>query len=265
MGADERRWIRRWRWSWVGVAVGLAGCIQAEPFACQDDTNCVFEGQPGQCRASEQICIYPDDGCDTRWSTAQGECMSPVPASTGSSTGAESGSSVGSTGDSTTLEPGTTTVDLDPCDAGSGPSMDITGEGMVSASSVFSADFEPPLSVDGDYGTSWFSAGIELDGSPSLFEWSTSEPRCFTRISVIGNAEHEDPMLREGHGFASLVMRIYDADDAVVFQRMFILEGTPDPDAIAELSVAGTRVELDLIDHEAFNRGGFSELEIEGY
>ncbi len=248
------------------AVVGVVGCIRAEPFTCQDDTRCVFEGQPGQCRALEQVCIYPDDDCDTRWSTAQGECMSPVgPGSTGSSSGEASESSVGTTDDSTTSEPGTTTLALDPCEEGSGPAADITDEGMVSASSVFSADFEPPLSVDGDYGTSWFSAGIELDGSPSSFEWSTSEPRCFTRIAVIGNAAHEDPMLQEGYGFASLVMRIFDADDAVVFQRMFILEGTPDPDAIAEPAVAGVRVELELIDHEAFNRGGFSELEIAGY
>lgn len=247
---------RRAGWVLVGLSlgVGAGGCIRFEPFRCRGDLDCVVDGQAGRCRLAEQTCIYPDPTCKTQWSTADGACKPPI-AQDGGTTGSEASDSGGSSGGSTTAVPG---------DCMGGAAGDITALGTVWASSVFGDQYPAPLSVDGDYGTSWLSAGVDLEGNPSFYRWTADEPRCIARIAVIGNGLHDNPEFREDYGYQSMIMRIYDADDAVVFQRMFILAGTPDPDAIAEPGVEGVRVELELVDHESFFCGGFSELEIEG-
>ncbi|MCA9709840.1 MAG: hypothetical protein KDK70_28630 [Myxococcales bacterium] len=240
----------------LGLAVGLSlvgGCIEVEPFRCQLDRDCVLDGQPGQCRMFERVCIYPDAHCPSQWSTAAGTCMDPVADDTSTGPPLDDGTAETSAG--TTDAP----VDCDPTDA-----QDITALGTVWASSVFRDQYPASLAVDGDYGTSWMSAGLDLEGNPSLFEWTAAEPRCITRIAVIGNAMNDDPMLREQHGFESMILRIYDQDDGVVFQRMLDLSGSPDPDAIVQPEVTGVRVELELFDHEVFYTGGFGELEVAG-
>ena len=71
----------------------------------------------------------------------------------------------------------------------------------------------------------------------------------------------------QGHHLRSnqyLVVRVYDENDAVVFQQMAPLGGTPDPPVIVEPGVWGVRVELELSEHESNDCGGFSELQIVG-
>jgi len=250
----------------LGLGLGLgSGCLQVDPFSCRDDVQCVLDGRAGRCQPLDRTCVYPDDACDTRWSTASGECRVPPP--TGS-TGSDSGTSAdpSSSSGSGTIPDDASGPDLplDPCAAPGSPGP-LAAEGSVSASSVFGPGFEPERAIDGDPGTSWLSAGIDLEGTPATFDWVGAQPRCITRVAVIGNAMHDDPEYRENYGFRSMVVRIYDPADTLVFQRMLSLPGTPDPDAIAEPMVAGGRIELELIDHESFNAGGFSELEIEGF
>lgn len=208
----------------------------------------MLDQKPGRCRLAEQVCIYPDSGCVTQWSAADGECM-PAIGGAGSSTGASASDESG--------EPGA-------CGPDTGP---IAAQGTVWASSIFEdqdgVQYPASLAIDGDRGTSWLSAGTNLSGTPSLYRWTVSQPRCLARVAVIGNAEHERPEYRENYGFGGMIMRIYDEAGEIVFQRMFNLAGSPDPDAIAEPGVDAVEVELELLDHEVFFSGGFSELEID--
>ena len=72
--SPRRRRARLGRWLVLGLGLGaVASCIQFDEFQCQDDGDCVYDGRPGQCRLAEQTCIYPDETCPTRWSTADGE------------------------------------------------------------------------------------------------------------------------------------------------------------------------------------------------
>lgn len=245
---DERAGCRRARWVLVVASLSAgAGCLQFDRFRCQGDEDCVFEGQPGQCRLAEQVCIYPDSSCSTQWSAAGGECMEAQGNSgTSTDTGASESGEVG------------------PCGPDTSP---IAMQGMVWASTVFQDNdgiqYPASLAVDGDYGTSWLSAGNDLSGTPSFFEWTLPEPRCFARIAVIGNGDHDEFEYRENYGFGGMIIRVYDEDEVIVFQRMFTLPDSPDPDAIAEPGVEGVKIELELLDHEVFFSGGFSELEID--
>ncbi len=267
----------------IGLCLGVAGgCIQFDPFQCQDDGDCVYDGRPGQCRLAEQTCIYPDESCPTRWSSADGECMSPAGASGGSDSDPSDGAtSVASTsgedsGDPTVDPPATTTATTgpvttsttsattgDPVGCGGGPFNDLTGLGVVEASSIFSDNFHPFLAADGDYGSSWFSAGPE-SGGPSIFQWTVLDPHCFASVSITGNGLHDNPNFREDYGFENVVVRVYDESDALVFQQMASLGGTPDPPVLVQPDVWGVRIELELSEHESNDCGGFSELEIAG-
>ncbi len=271
----------------AGLLLGFAvSCIQFDPFACQDDSDCVFEGRPGQCRLAEQVCIYPDDSCPTRWGTAQGECMSPVGG--GSEVGSEAGpgeasdaqpgtgTGSGSADSGTTLPPtttsmvtttatttGPTTETGDPSVCGAGPFDDLTGLGVVWASSTYSDSFHAFLSTDGNFATSWFSAGPE-PGGPSIYEWTVVDPVCITSINLTGNGLHQDPDFRTDYGFESVVIRVYDEDDSIVFQQMESLADTPDPPIIVEPDVWGVKIVLELSEHESDDCGGFSELTVVG-
>lgn len=276
-----RRSITTTRGGWIaaGIALGMTGgCLQLDPFQCQTNADCIFQGRPGQCVLAEQICVYPDPACDTQWSTAAGECMTGLgsPEASGSSdavpgdTGASSVASDGvddtsttaptTTGPTTTSPPDTTG---DPVGCGDGPFDDVVGLGVVEASSIFSDNFHAYLAADDDLGSSWFSSGPE-SGRPSVFRWTVLEPHCIATVAVLGNGLHDNPAFREDFGFESIVMRVYDQDDAIVFQQMASLAGTPDPDVHFEPGVWGVRVELELSEHESDNCGGFSELEITG-
>lgn len=260
----DRTTAGRGRWLGLGLALGIAaGCVHFERFQCQDDGDCIHEGTPGQCVLSEQTCIYPDTDCDTRWSTANGECMSPPGGDQGSSGG--EGSATGSDPGATADEDSSGTTDEVPRDCMTGPYDDISEDGVVGASSVFSDNYHAFLASDGDYTTSWFSSGPENGGLPSIFEWEVLEPRCIARIDVHGNGLHSNPSFRENFGFESVIVRVFDQSEAVAFQQMLPMLGTPDPDLVIEPRVIGVRVQLELFEHESADCGGFSELEVAGF
>jgi len=265
---------------WTGV-----GCLQIDPFLCQIDSDCIVDGVSGRCMVSEQTCVYPDGGCAvTQWSTASGECV-PGPADSGADVGSGEGSA-GATSDSQTgegtlsLDGSTTSPSTNPGDSSGdgpmeettsgspvgcqGPVDELTAQGVVMASSVFSDDFHAYLAVDGSFASSWFSSGPENGGLPSLYTWTVLEPLCISQITITGNGLHQNPGFQENFGFENVIVRVYDEADALVFQQMFGMAGTPDPAVVAFPDVEGVRVELELYDHESDNCGGFSELQIVG-
>jgi hypothetical protein len=143
----------------------------------------------------------------------------------------------------------------------SGTTVNITGEGVVEASTTFSDQFPASLSVDGDRGTSWFSAGPGAGGAPSLYRWTGTRDDLITSISVLSNAQHLD--FPTGFGFGSVIVQVLDADGNVVFEETVELAGTPDPDVVVNPGVVGRSVVLTLSGHEDPSCGGFSELQIE--
>ena len=98
----------------IAAGVLCAGCPSVDPYACSVDTQCVLEGEPGQCR--DDRCAYEDAACPSgfRWpdGTDRGLAGMCVPTgetdpSTSSSTGEPTTLSMSSTEPVTTVEPST--------------------------------------------------------------------------------------------------------------------------------------------------------------
>jgi hypothetical protein len=142
------------------------------------------------------------------------------------------------------------------------PNAFVTSEGTVQASSTFSAEFPAALAVDGSRSTSWFSAGPNVDGPASTFQWTGVQDDLITSIDILSNAQHRDPSVRTGFGFDSVTVQILDAAGVVVYEETVRLPGTPDPDVNLKLGVVGRSVLLSFSGHEDPTCGGFSELEI---
>lgn len=49
----------------LGLGLGATACFGSTPYRCQDDAQCVLDGQMGVCEA-EHYCSLPDDDCDSR-------------------------------------------------------------------------------------------------------------------------------------------------------------------------------------------------------
>jgi len=143
-----------------------------------------------------------------------------------------------------------------------GQSTDITSEGSVDASSVYSNDYPTNLAVDGDDTTSWFSAGSQVDGDYSYFRWTGAQDDLITSVVVLSNKNHQDPNVRTGYGFASVTVQVLDSANTAVFEQNVTLDGTPDPDVFVQPNVVGRTVILFFYGHEAPDCGGFSELQI---
>lgn len=253
--------VLRWGWS-VGCALALLGCDddagpEREPIVVDDDGSASSEAGTGTA----------DDSTGTPTGGAETDGSDTIPPTT--ATGSESGESetdVDPTDASTTTEDPTDGTPPVQCASQGG---DLTMSGFVSASSVFDpwfgAPYEPELAIDGSTATSWFSAGPEDSGLPSTFEWYTQNDHCLDGLTVLGNAEHSEADFREGFGFETAVVEVFDTAGATVYSQTHSLEGTPDPDLRIDLAgVPGNRIVLELTGHEAPDCGGFSELTIEG-
>lgn len=138
---------------------------------------------------------------------------------------------------------------------------DITSEGVVEASTVYSAEFPTGLSVDGDRRTSWFSAGPGADGT-TTYQWIGARDDLITSVAILSNREHARPDFRTGFGFGQVRIQVLDAAGAVVFDEVVELPGTPDPDVSVSPGVVGRQVVLIFSGHEDPTCGGIGELEI---
>lgn len=153
-----------------------------------------------------------------------------------------------------------------PC---TGATANITQSGEVLASSVFDTftgpAYEADLAIDGNIGTSWFSAGPSEDGVESTFEWYTQFDHCIDGVAIISNSMHANPDFREGFGFESATVEIVDQAGSVVFEEELDLSGTPDPDIVVDTAGAiGNQVRISFREHESEDCGGFAELAIDG-
>ncbi len=255
--------VARWSWS-IGCALALLGCDEdggpeREPIVVDDDGSSDSESGNGPADDSTGT---PSGGSETDGSDTD---------ATANPTGFETDDSdtdVDPTDDSTTTTTTDPTDDRPPvqCVTQGG---DLTMSGFVSASSVFDpwfgAPYEPELAVDGSTATSWFSAGPEDSGLPSTFEWYTQNDHCLDGLTLLGNADHSEADFREGFGFETIFVEVFDTAGATVYSQTHSLEGTPDPDLRIDLAgVPGNRIVLELSGHEAPDCGGFSELRIEG-
>jgi hypothetical protein len=141
------------------------------------------------------------------------------------------------------------------------PNTNAASEGVVTASTTYEG-FPASLSVDGSTATSWFSLGPGADGPTSEYTWTGAQEEFISRLVVLSNRENAEPSFRTGYGFGSLTVRIFDTGGSVVYEETVELPGTPDPDIILQPAVVGKTVELVFGGHEAFDCGGFSELQV---
>ena len=150
-----------------------------------------------------------------------------------------------------------------------GDTVNITQSGEVLASSVFDTllgpAYEADLAIDGNIGTSWFSAGPSEDGVESTFEWYTQFDHCIDGVALISNSMHANPDFHEGFGFEAATLEVIDQSGSVVFEEEIDLSGTPDPDIILDTGgVLGNQVRVRFREHESEDCGGFAELAIDG-
>ncbi|MEM6992095.1 MAG: hypothetical protein AAF721_16410, partial [Myxococcota bacterium] len=153
----------------------------------------------------------------------------------------------------------------EPC---GGTSASLVPIGWGDASSVFEgwfSSYPADLSLDGDVGTSWFSAGPEADGSASTYEFVVTQDHCIDTIEIEGNGAHENSDFHIGFGFESVTVEVLDTANEVVFSEEYSMVGSPDAlVAVDAGGVLGHRVRLSFEGHESQECGGFSELRVEG-
>ena len=270
------------------------GCLDEPPFVCESDAVCVLQGVQGTCDPATSRCVYRSVDCaglesSEGWVDGNGNCVPAPSSSVGPSPTSSTTDPSGANG--TTTAPGTSTTDdsttstttpvddesssegaaeesssSDGMTSGEGCTTapaDITDQGTVMASSTFSG-YSVMESVDGLLSTSWFSAGPEGGGGPSIYAWNTVTDRCIERIEVDDNSMHDIEEFQTGYGFGSATVRIVQ-DDLVVFEQLVELPGSPDgPFTIDTGGIVGSRVLLELGGHENAECGGFSELRVFG-
>jgi len=279
----------------MGAALGLvvgSACLDIPSYVCTGDTQCVAEGVFGACDFQSGVCIYPNQGCPTFYSDVQGNCTGPANGAAGTGADGADGADDGTPDDGgspdtgmddgvddgvddgsndTTTDgpdltddgpPDTDTSDTNDLPCGGAPLSNITGEGVVSASSVFDDGFEAAESVDGDLSTSWFSSGPGA-GDPSIFEWSAGQDVCITTIVFTGNGLHTNPSFQDGFGFGLLNAIVFDEFNGIAFEQLIPSPGMPG-EMIAVGGVVGRRVRFELSDHESNECGGFSEMQVLG-
>ena len=147
----------------------------------------------------------------------------------------------------------------------SGPVENITPAGSATASSTFSSQYPASLATDGDATTSWFSGGSNADGETSQFTWAVEADSTIAQIKIIGNGNDADSATRNGFGFESVTIQVFNAKGTNVFSQDVPLPGTPDPDVVVTPNAVGSVVVLLFNGHENPKCGGFAELEVDAH
>ena len=140
----------------------------------------------------------------------------------------------------------------------------ITGDGSVAASSVYSSQYPASAAVDGDPSTSWFSAGATADPNGSSFTWTASSDHMISTITIIGNGKNSTSNIRSGFGFGATEIRIIASSGSVVYDHSFPGPGGGVPSVSASPGVVGQTVKLLFSGRESPACGGFGELLIDG-
>jgi hypothetical protein len=137
----------------------------------------------------------------------------------------------------------------------------VAQTGSASASSTYGgqAQYAPSRAIDGSNGTSWFSAG----GGSATFVWQGTRNDFLDRITLVSNAGHADPAVRNGFGFNLVGVFVYDMSGAFVFSTSTSLPpgGNWAPITL-NLKVVGARIQLNFSGADDPTCGGFGELQI---
>jgi hypothetical protein len=141
------------------------------------------------------------------------------------------------------------------------PPVDITREGQVEATSIYSGEFPTSLVLDEDPATSWFSAGPETDGT-STFTWTGARDDFIASITLLSNELNQVVDFRTNYGFEGVTIQVLDSAGNVVFSQEVALPGTPDPNVTVNPNVTGRSVVMIFTGSEALDCGGFAELQI---
>ena len=140
--------------------------------------------------------------------------------------------------------------------------VDVSSQGTVSASSTYSSQYPASAAIDGNPGTSWFSAGAS-DGPNSTFTWQGKTDQLITTISITGNEDNSIPANRSGYGYAQTEIQVLNSAGTVVFDHTYPGPGDAANDITASPNAVGETVRLILMNRESPDCGGFGELKIE--
>ena len=169
-----------------------------------------------------------------------------------------------STGPPTTASPSSTSTSTTATPTTAAPApVNVTPSGIVSSSSDYPGGHYPTsAAIDGDPSTSWFSAGLAVDGPTARYTWTASggQPIRISSITILSNALNADPSVRKGFGFGQVIVEVQDAAHNVVFTQTVPLPGDPNPTVVVNPDVPGVVVNLLFSQHQSKDCGGFGEL-----
>jgi hypothetical protein len=151
----------------------------------------------------------------------------------------------------TTTSTTTTTVPTEP--------IDISSEGVATASTSASPEDGPEKAIDGNPATSWFSSGENGDPEGAVYTWSIAGIERIDEVRIVGNGRNPSDALN--HGFESVTLEIL-VGETVVYSEAFGLAGTPDPLVTVRPDVDGDTIRLSFAGHESLDRTGFAELTV---
>ena len=141
---------------------------------------------------------------------------------------------------------------------------DLTPIGAVGSNSV-DPNFPTDLAVDLDPTTSWFSIGPHTSASVIEYTWSVDGPVDIGAVVIVGNADNATADFRNNFGFGRVDIQILQ-DGAVVTAATYGLDGTPDPDVLAEFpaGTSGDAVRMRFSKPESLDCGGAGEILVLG-
>lgn len=154
-------------------------------------------------------------------------------------------------------------IDAAPQDAGACVGtrlVDISFDAQGISATSADPDHTPSEVLDGDATTAWF--GGASDATPVL-TWTGTRDDCITEIKTTNTAAV--PGVWAGWGYESVVVKVLDSSNLVVFAQTVPMTGSPDPngDVTIPNGVVGRKVVLAFSGLEGTNTtGGVAELNV---
>lgn len=219
-----------------------AACVDSCCFECETDDQCEGEqtcSESLECVDPCSFCCEGDGFCDTGDACSDPDCAM--------------------CGEDGTCITGCETEDID-CFV----VTNITGEGGVSASSIFDDNFPAAGAVDGRTDTNWFSDGGSASDNAEVFTWvrTEAENASITRVET-------DPETFQGgggFGFGQAQVTVLDVAGNEVYSSGFMSLAAFQVDLSVSLpaGVEGRTVQILLVDHQDPSCGGIAEFRVFG-
>ena len=144
------------------------------------------------------------------------------------------------------------------------PAVNVATRGSATASSDTGGLYPASLAVDGDPTTSWFSSGSNHDGPVTTYTWTGPQNFHISSIAIIGNENNSIVAFRNGFGYASSEIQVFNSAGTMTYDQKFAGPGPASTDVHATVNATDQTVKVLLSGGQAADCGGFAELQIMG-